>query len=262
MKIKDIQNEIKNIKLDPTERRIILERVTTTRVRSPYAPIPSKWKFTHRPLVYTLASLLLLVMSGGSVTSASLGSIPGDSLYKFKVRVAEPVLGALNRSGESQVKWQAQKALRRLDEATKLVERNKFTAEHRAEIEILFNKSVLEFDKTIKSEETKAEVPKLKTDAIRDSFEKSLNSQADVLKEAKTTTDKKQEIEITILENTVRAKVSLPADPTQEVGETEEEKSEDLLEGTIEEGPMLEEVSEIEPIIEETSVKVEIDTKI
>lgn len=213
MNLKEIQKEIQNIKLTPEEKSGLFERVINTTIPSPYAPKPSPWKFLHKPLALAILSLLVLVGSGGGVSYASLKTLPGDILYKVKVEIAEPIVDALIFSPKAQAEQEATKAIRRLDEAWKLAQENKLTTKNRIEIEEHFNKSVSNFSAEIKKvKDASKNDPTVDTDDLNKNFENSLDIQVNLLKKTyennKEAKNKQQEEEISILENTVREKIS------------------------------------------------------
>lgn len=213
MKLENFKKEIQNIKLTPEEKGEILERVLNSPTPSPYAPKRTRrieriqkswWKTLPKPLLYVGVCLFVVLIGGSGMSYAALNSVPGDRLYQVKIKLTEPVLDALNFTPKSRAKWEAEKAIRRLDEAGKLVEKNNLTEKHRVEIEKNFNKSVEKFKKEVKEAQKDKEG---KADDLEINFSQSLNEQADRLKKENKHEDKKQEEEINQLENTVREKI-------------------------------------------------------
>lgn len=77
------------------------------------------FSFLNRKYMFaTLAVVIVLVLSGG-VSYAAEGSVPGNVLYPIK-QVNEEVRSALAISDEDQAKWDAERAERRLEEASTL----------------------------------------------------------------------------------------------------------------------------------------------
>jgi hypothetical protein len=69
----------------------------------------------------TVSLVLLLILSGGSVSYGAESAIPGDTLYSLKVNVNEEIWSALAFSNEMKAEWETERAERRLEEATSLV---------------------------------------------------------------------------------------------------------------------------------------------
>lgn len=88
----------------------------------------------QHPMIATIIIALVLA-SGGGVSYAAEGSLPGDPLYGVKVNVNEEVRSALAVSAESQALWDARRAERRLEEAEKLAIKGRLDAENEARLE-------------------------------------------------------------------------------------------------------------------------------
>ena len=173
--IKDIQN----ICLTKDEKKNIFEQVMKTPVVSPYAPVPTMWNYLriHRSFAYVFGSLLIFIMIGGTLAYAAEGSVPGDLLYPIKMNITEPIRDILAITPLARAKWEAEKAIRRLDEAKKLVLKNNLTSEYRDEIEKNFNKNIIAFHDNIQSLASTT----IKAEDIKSSFEKSINEHSDIL---------------------------------------------------------------------------------
>jgi hypothetical protein len=90
-------------------------------------------------LASATASVGVLVSTGvAALAFAAESSIPGDSLYSFKIGVTEPIIGAFaRRSSDADVRWQLRQMERRLFEAERMaltagtdVERRALLAKH------------------------------------------------------------------------------------------------------------------------------------
>jgi len=225
MEIKKIQKEInqkiKKIGLTPKEKSSMLERIYNSPISTPSPYIffckllPSRWKFSaSKSFVYISVSMIFLISTGGAMAYSSLGAVPGDSLYAVKVRVVEPMLDSLTFSAFSQAKLEADRAIRRLDEADKLLSKNNLTSEYRAEIETRFKQDADNFNMRIESIKNNSSNKTNKQDTdeaenLRVNFEKSLNSHAENLRiNGEKPENMKQKQEVDLLENTVRGRTS------------------------------------------------------
>lgn len=94
-----------------------------------HKPIPLKLKYTM-PILLILA----LLASGGGVSYAAQGSLPGDPLYPIKVDVNEPVAGLFQFGAQAQAQWNAQLAQTRLQEAEQLAAQNKLTPQLQVQV--------------------------------------------------------------------------------------------------------------------------------
>ncbi|MFA6495133.1 MAG: DUF5667 domain-containing protein [Candidatus Paceibacterota bacterium] len=94
-----------------------------------YKPIPLKLKY-----VMPLLLILALLASGGGVSYAAQGSLPGDVLYPVKVDINEPIAGAFQFGTQAQAQWNAELAQSRLQEAEQLAAQNKLTPQIQAQV--------------------------------------------------------------------------------------------------------------------------------
>src|SRR3989338_9283268 len=78
----------------------------------------SAWLLAPRPFATALVVVLFVTSSG--ISYAAQGALPGDALYAVKVRVNEPVLGALALSSSQKAEWAMRVAGERLKEAATL----------------------------------------------------------------------------------------------------------------------------------------------
>ncbi len=213
MNIDNIKKEIKEINLTPAEKQALFDRILSSPTISPYAPVPSKWKFVYKSFSYAALVLFLLIISGGTVAYAALGSIPGDKLYAVKIKVTEPLLDTLSLTKVAKAKREATKAISRLDEAEKLALKEKLTPETRIKLEKHFEKNVANFDDKVKSIESLSEK---RVAGLRASFDSSLNSRANNLekigedqKNKRFDKNEKEEPEASLLGIKLKAKASI-----------------------------------------------------
>lgn len=103
----------------------------------------------------TFVCAFLLVAAGTSV--ASVNSVPGDMLYPLKVSVLEPVRGRFASTTVHRVRWEAERAMRRLQEAAQLDERSMLTETARHTLHALFMEHVDEIERHIDALEGEGE---------------------------------------------------------------------------------------------------------
>ncbi len=89
-------------------------------------------QFILRPMPL---ALIVLLITGASISYAAEGSLPGDMLYPIKVRVNEEVQGVAKISSKSKASWETQRAQRRLEEAETLASEGKLNHDARVIIE-------------------------------------------------------------------------------------------------------------------------------
>lgn len=208
MNTEQLKKEIRDLNLTDEEKRALLRRVMEAPLRSPYAPARSGWLFVHKRIMYVGAAALAVIISGTSVAYASLGSVPGDSLYPVKVSVVEPALDLLAFTPEKKAERQADKAIRRLSEAEKLTLDGQLTADRTAEIETRFRAAADDFTAALSSAGGESE----RTDDLRVSFEASLSAHANLLR-AVADDNADENSAVSSLEGAVSEKASSAAGP-------------------------------------------------
>jgi len=193
--------DIKNISLSMKEKKLIFEQVMKTPLASPYAPTRTIWSLLnmHRSFAYALGIFLIFSITGGTLAYAAEGTVPGDLLYPVKVNVTEPIRDVLATTPASKAQWDATKAVRRLNEAETLANKNKLTPEYRAEIEQNFNKNVNAFNKNIQSVATSTRV----RNNIDSFFDESINEHANILQKISSHKIGGEQHEIDTLEQAV-----------------------------------------------------------
>lgn len=107
---------LKNIRLEDSEKKLILARILATPVKSPY---------THKIAYASFAFSLFLIVTSLGILNGSGSALPGDKLYGVKTSVVEPVLDAINSSPEDKVVWEEEKIDRRIMEAEALIVKDK-----------------------------------------------------------------------------------------------------------------------------------------
>jgi len=126
-----------------------------------------------------LATLMIMVVVGGSSSLAAENTVPGDILYPLKVRITEPMITALSFSEESKGDWEVQLAERRLGEAVVLAKNGKLDEK---------NEEVLASEFTIHEKNTQERITKLEEKGNKEAaaslasrFEGSLRVHEEVL---------------------------------------------------------------------------------
>lgn len=164
--------------------------------------------FGKSRFVYVGLAIAVILVSSGTALAAGK-SLPGDLLYPIKIQINEPVEGALKTSFESKVKWEGEKAVRRLEEAEKLVENDKLDEPRRADIEKEFEKSADAFAKLNHkkiSNESKDKDDDKETVAELD-FKIKVEQKLEKINKKKDRSSKEQEDQIKKLEKKVKEKL-------------------------------------------------------
>ncbi len=134
-------NELKEIKMTSFEKQRVLDNVLSISASSNTKPIQSPWFnysfiFTvkrSRLVFYILVPLLIILTSSG-VVFASQDVLPDSILYPIKVKVVEPIEGALLFTPKAKAKHESDLASTRLIEAEILASKGKLDAEKEKEI--------------------------------------------------------------------------------------------------------------------------------
>lgn len=124
--------ELKDIALSPEEKKAVFARLLE-HVEAHPAPTPSREVVVSKWVIrspfssvsgfrfeYAVAGVLFALFTGSSAVSAAEGALPGDILYPVKIKVSEPLRGALKMDDVSKAEWEAEKTERRLEEAETL----------------------------------------------------------------------------------------------------------------------------------------------
>jgi len=75
--------------------------------------------------VRSMTLLLIIVVSGGSIASASESSLPGSMLYSVKTQVTEPLRAVLLSGSEARADFAVERASRRLEEYAQVSKENR-----------------------------------------------------------------------------------------------------------------------------------------
>lgn len=118
-----------SIRLSQTEKDSIFQSVEQFMQAHPYRAhadaMEGSWSFfdffRELKLMPVLASVLILVLgTGGTVSYAAQGALPGDTLYPIKIYVNEPMQSGFAFSSEAKARLETRLAQARLEEAEEL----------------------------------------------------------------------------------------------------------------------------------------------
>lgn len=123
--------------------------------------------------------LIIALLLGGGTSFAAEGALPGDVLYPIKVSINEEVRSFVAFSDNSQAKWDARRAERRLEEAEKLAAEGRLNTETRVQIESRFENHAKAFQKSVEKLESKQDTQS--SLEISSNFEASLKAHEQVL---------------------------------------------------------------------------------
>lgn len=139
-------NPIKNVRIENESRHISYAHGQTF-----------LFSFLNRKYMFaTLAVVIVLVLSGG-VSYAAEGTVTGNILYPIK-QVNEEVRSALAISDKDQAKWDAERAERRLEEASSLALAGKLDAKTEVSISNQLQEHLKETESRIEKLETEGKL--------------------------------------------------------------------------------------------------------
>lgn len=137
--IKNTEEQLKklqNTHMTDAERTLIrtnlisfMEDVSPSRYQKIVSPFMSFWS----PVLVTMASVVFVLLGGSAIAYHASNSLPGDSLFAWKVNVNERVAGMLTKSKSAKFKNEQFLVAQRLKEVKTLVEKGELTKE-KAEI--------------------------------------------------------------------------------------------------------------------------------
>ncbi|MDD2657805.1 MAG: DUF5667 domain-containing protein [Candidatus Pacebacteria bacterium] len=171
---------LRRIRLSSLEKEAVLARLMEHVEKHP-ASVVSPWKIyvSHFRFHYAVASLLVMVLAGGSVTFAAEGALPGDVLYPVKLNITEPLQGALISGDLPKARFEAKKTLRRLEEAETLAAQGRLNQAAVETVETNFEKNASRFNVAIQRASTTASPEELVNAAV--DFEAQVNAHVQIL---------------------------------------------------------------------------------
>jgi hypothetical protein len=146
-KLDNFFHTARSVVLTPSEKssiKLALVRELEARPRSRYT-----FSFLHtRYFQLSMTMLLVLLVTGGGVSSAAEGAVPGDWLYAVKVGINESVKDSF-LSGAQRAAWEAAKIARRLEETETLATRGELQADTQAQLAASVTRSAERFQEEI-----------------------------------------------------------------------------------------------------------------
>ena len=123
----------KQITLTSLEKAQSFERIAAHMHKRPIAMPKSSlsmfWRF-HKLAASTMIALIVIGAGGGTAVYAAEGAMPNDMLYPVKLHVNERIVGALQRTPEDRVNWEATRIERRLREAEHIAQHKELSLVH------------------------------------------------------------------------------------------------------------------------------------
>ncbi|MFA6278710.1 MAG: DUF5667 domain-containing protein [Candidatus Paceibacterota bacterium] len=179
--------EIRDIKLSPEEKKVVLSRLLAHMDEHPVRFVVSPYQhFFHSRFAYALAgALLMFSVTSGGVALASEGALPGDLLYPVKIYVTEPVRGALIIGTVQKAQWVEEKTVRRFDEAESLATQGRLSTTTIQTIKENVEKNTNEFHAIVQASEAQASSTEM--ERVHTDFEKEIESRAQILNIATST---------------------------------------------------------------------------
>ncbi len=180
-------DELKSIKMTSSEKELVLSSILKSSPKI-VKPIKSTWVsfsfmalLERNRLVYYIIIPLIIVLSGGGVVFASADSLPNGILYPVKVKILEPVEGALIFSQTAKAKHESNLAKRRLIEAETLAEAGKLDISTEDKINILLENHTNALNKALDKAVVEDINSKNETEDISTNFRAEMNAHARIL---------------------------------------------------------------------------------
>ena len=185
--------EIKKLQLSPEDKQAVLARLVTYTNEHPAQPIKSPYQhFFYSRFAYAVAgALLMLLITGSSVTLAAEGSLPGDLLYPVKIYVTEPVHTALLTTEVQKAQWAGEQVVRRLDEAEVLSTQGRLSTTTMQTLKDHVEKSTNEFHAIVQSSEEYASSTEM--ESLDKDFDHEVDTRAHVLESKKESGEREHE---------------------------------------------------------------------
>ncbi|OGG57052.1 hypothetical protein A3D71_02740 [Candidatus Kaiserbacteria bacterium RIFCSPHIGHO2_02_FULL_55_20] len=154
------------------------------------------WLFTMRPVAAVL--VLAVFVSSAGVSYASENALPGDVLYPIKIRVNEPVKGALAVSASAKTAWAMDVAGERVKEAATLAAEGRLNTKTQDELQVDFERHARQA--TVAMEENASSSPEVSGEAaVR--FEAQLTEYENVLAQIGAAKD----VDVVVLTSSVKS---------------------------------------------------------
>lgn len=210
-KLKKGIEQIRSIRLSDTEK----ERVLMTAMKSgdqiksrkifPLLDFWHSFAAHHHVFAYAITPLLAVLVIIGTSSYSARTSLPGDTLYPLKLNLNEQFVGLTNISPESKISWEAERAVRRIEEAVSLASHGKLDEENFKVIEENFDKHFGKVEASASASETATSSEKVIE--IREELQKKLEEQAKKLSEISEKDEDKNRERAKALEKKIREKI-------------------------------------------------------
>lgn len=177
-------NELKKVVMTDTEKNDIYKNIMS--FSAPQKPIQSPWfafSFSmissRSRLVYYIVVPLIIILSSGGVVFASQDSLPDSILYPIKVKIMEPMEGALSFSQKSKAVYESSLAKKRLIEAETLAKNGKLDVKSEKKINDLLTTHTISLNNAL-DKVSASETPEISNEIITN-FRAEMNAHAKVL---------------------------------------------------------------------------------
>ncbi|MBI2025627.1 hypothetical protein HYT04_02495 [Candidatus Kaiserbacteria bacterium] len=172
--------EIRHLRKKKKKKRAVLSRLLEHAETHP-AEIISPWKvyISGFRFQYAIAGALIVLLAGGGAASAAEGALPGDILYPVKIYVNEPLRGAMVLGGVPKARFEAERTIRRLEEAETLAAQGRLDKTSAETVREHFENSVTAFNSAVDNLESNGSME----DAVnaRVDFEAHINAHSRIL---------------------------------------------------------------------------------
>ena len=178
--LKKLHNEAQHIRLSKAEKRVMYARIAEAmRGSGASRQVPGLYYFFAPQFAVPVAALLIVVLGGGTAYAAQ-SSLPGDALYTIKTQVNEPFKEALAFSVEDKIKFHAEAAQTRIEEAEVLASEDRLDETSSLAIEVNFEKHLAKREAL--AQKLEEEKPG-KAEVVLAHINSSITAHSDVLQE-------------------------------------------------------------------------------
>jgi len=177
-------DQIKKVSLTVDEKSKMLHNLSMyADFHKPISSPSPLLSFLHlsKKLAYVLASIIITVLVGGSITYASENSLPGDLFYPVKTKIVEPIKIALATTPKAKAEVEIELADKRLKEAETLDRVGKLTPEIKKELSDKFDSHVSNFYKIKKNIEDENKNTEEENNKMQENFDDKINPHTEIL---------------------------------------------------------------------------------
>ncbi len=194
IKLENGIKELKGMVMTHEEKKRIFQNVMDSSSVKIQKPIRSPWMlflFTNsifeKRLAYFVIPLIIILTSAG-VVFASEGSLPDGLLYPIKVKIVEPIKGAILSSPEAKARYESNLATKRLTEAENLSDKGKLNLSNERKINQLLDNHTEALNKALN--DLKKEESREQLDEIMTNFYAQMNAHSRVIEILEEKNDK------------------------------------------------------------------------